>query len=174
MVRITMAAPCFLNTDWTGLFRGSAVHLFWRCPFWIWSQKPAVLSEVARYGVLMAVWLMVPFFRYKTRHSWTTGSMTQHYAPEDLHHNWGFLWFFSVPPNQFCYITSIRQLSLLSKVCCFSNLWSTNHPPIDSLESEILTYKKHMKWPTEKDWKFSVNLLRDYVEVKPYEMWTRV
>lgn len=82
MVRITMAALCFLTTDWTGLCRGSAVRLFWRCPFRIWSQKPAVLSEVARYGVLMAVWLMIPFFRYKTQ------SITNHWLNDTALCTW--------------------------------------------------------------------------------------
>jgi hypothetical protein len=153
MVRITVAALCFLNTEWTGLCRGNAVRLFWRCAFRFWSRKSAVLSEVARYGVLMAMWLMIQVFRYKTR-SKTHKPLAkwQHYVPEDLH-DWGFLWFFWVPPSQFWDITLIRQLLLLSKVRCISNLWGTNCPPIDNLESEIPSYREHMKWPTEKDWK---------------------
>ena len=155
MVRITMAALCFLNAEWTGLCRGSAVRLFWRCAFKFWSRKSAVLSEVARYGVLMAVWLTIQVFRYKTRSKshkplaqWHSVMYLKIFIMTEV-----FLWFFSVPPSQFWDITFIRQLSLLSKVRCFSNLWCTNHPPIDSLESEILSYREHMKWPTEKDWK---------------------
>lgn len=148
MVRITMAALCFLNTEWTGCVGimlytcfGSAHFEFDPENHLSWVR----LQDVA-FSWLCGWWFMSSGTRcgQKVTNLWVSDTALCTWRSSS------WLRFFMVFSQSFQAISGtsprLDNCHFFPNYIVFSNLWSTNHPPIDSLESELQRTHKVTHW----------------------------